>query len=154
MRGLERIRNSDLRTLKGRDRFSSPRSSESWDCHRVTRIRRAPRKRQSLQTGRGGANPRFASAVRCFLSGIESPGAAVPGTKGHRKVDLVERNASVPLKATETTLRNFGPSLHRKLYHNVGLGSGRGVCKLQSGCPPGTPESKENPPPRTGSGIP
>ena len=63
-----------------------------------------------------GANLRFASAVRCFLSGIESPGAAVPGTKGHRKVDLVERNASVPLKATETTLRNFCPSLHRKLH--------------------------------------
>ena len=115
LRGLERIRNSDLRTLRGRDRFSSPRCSESWDCHRVTRIRRAPRKRQSLQTGRGGANRQFASAVRCFLSGIESPGAAVPGTKGHRKVDLVERNASVPLKATETTLRNFCPSLHRKL---------------------------------------
>ena len=47
-----------------------------------------------------GANLRFASALRCFLSGIESSGAAVPGTKGHRKVDLVERNASVLLKAT------------------------------------------------------
>ena len=52
-----------------------------------------------------GANSLFASAVRCFLSEIESPGAAVPETKGHRKVDLVERNASVPLKAAETTLR-------------------------------------------------
>ena len=67
-----------------------------------------------------GANPQFASAVRYFLSGIESPGAAVPGTNGHRKVDLVERNASVPLKATETTLRNFCPSLHRKLHWGLG----------------------------------
>ena len=32
---------------------------------------------------------------------------------GHHQVDLVEQNAPVPLKAAETTLRNFAPSLRR-----------------------------------------
>ena len=44
----------------------------------------------------------------------EKSTAAVPGTKGHRKVDLVEWNASepvkVPLKAAETTHKSRAPN--------------------------------------------
>ena len=52
-------------------------------------------------------------APRSCRSRTLSP--AVPGTLGHHNVHLVERNASVPLKAAETTLRQNDPSLHRKL---------------------------------------
>ena len=42
---------------------------------------------------------RFLSAGRSFLTERDFAYAAIWYTKGHRKVDLVKRNASVALKA-------------------------------------------------------
>ena len=51
------------------------------------------------------AIPEFPIAVGRFAKGIEADGAAVPETKGHGKVDLVERKACVPLKAEPAPFR-------------------------------------------------
>ena len=91
-----------------------------------------------------GANPRFASAVRCFLSEIESLGAAVPRTKGHRKVDLVERNAPVFLPAAMTTVPHFDSSRDAVW----GWGKVRAQCFPPSHLTPGIPRSNENPTPQ------
>ena len=121
--GEGRLQNSDLRPLRGRDCFSSPGSSEPCDCQKVTPIRRAPRKRQSLQSTRGDATLCFARAEPGCGPFLSCRAELFRAVSGHHKVDLVERNASVPLKAAETTLRNFDPSLHRKLQRGAGAGN-------------------------------
>ena len=63
----------------------------------------------------------------------------------HNEVDLVERNASVPLEAAETMLQNYCPSSQRK-WQRGGWGW-ENPCNSYSCLPPGTPGCNENPPP-------
>ena len=50
-----------------------------------------------------------------FLNESESLCAAVPGLQGHRKVDFVERNVSVALKAAPLTTENGSEILEYQL---------------------------------------
>lgn len=110
----KKLRNLSQSRLPSRPSNSTPfhrNASFSWGCLAsscalkeypnqsfIEQFRRRNLTRKCRVPTVRGANPQFASAVRCFFSGVESPGAAVPGTKGHRKLSLVERNASLSLK--------------------------------------------------------
>ena len=65
---VDRIRSADLKTLRGKTLFSSAKSSDQWDCRKGIRIKRAPRKRQSCQSARGGGS------VCCARAGAQDCG--------------------------------------------------------------------------------
>ena len=53
-----------------------------------------------------GASPLFSGTERYFRTESESPWVTRAASSGRRKVDLVERNASVALKTAVTEIRD------------------------------------------------
>ena len=111
--GGERIRSADLRTLRSGDRFSSPRSSDPWDCRRGSRVKRAPPKRESCQSSRGG------ESVCCARAGAQDWGAS-PNTdlRTLRGKDCFSSASSSDLwvspTATHANLRHFTRTYERR----------------------------------------
>ena len=140
--GGERIRSADVRTLRGGDRFSSPRSSDPWDCRRGSRVKRAPQKRESCQSSRGGGN------VRCARAGAQDWGA-------HPNTDLRTLRGKDRFSSARSTdpwgSRGDPRESHRTRFRtgeelgDVELGTGG--LGWQVRFPPGPPGCKENPPP-------
>ena len=69
-----------------------------------------------------GAIPWFSEAERSFLMGSESPWVNGAASRGSRKEELVERNASVALKTAVTEIRDS-----EQHGRSVGAGAGSHV---------------------------
>ena len=66
-----------------------------------------------------GASPLFSGAERYFRTESESPWVTCAASSGRRKVDLVERNASVALKRAVTEIRDSEECGRRGRTHGV-----------------------------------
>ena len=66
-----------------------------------------------------GAIPLFSGAERYFRTESESPWVTCAACSGRRKVDLVERNASVALKTAVTEIRDSEERERRGRTHGV-----------------------------------
>ena len=86
---VDRIRSADLRTLRGKDRCTSARSSDQWDCRRGILFKKSPRKRQSCQSGRGDGRLCFARAGTQDWGGA-NPKRRSEDSEGWRSVLLAE----------------------------------------------------------------
>ena len=87
-----------VKQISSRGTYSCPGMQLSWRSETSFGVCDFP-------SSTGGASPWFSCAERNFLTESESFGVAGAACGGHRKADLVERNASVVLRAGLVQIR-------------------------------------------------